>query len=91
MARKIFCRKYKKQMDGLDMPPYPGAKGLDIFENVSAQAWQEWLSHQTMLINEKQLSLMDMTARVYLGEQMTKYLSGDEYDKADGYVPPAKD
>ncbi len=48
----IFCRKYKEQFEGLDLPPYPGAKGQDIFDNISKKAWQEWMAHQTMLINE---------------------------------------
>lgn len=89
MARQVFCRKYQQEMEGLDLPPYPGAKGQDLYNNISKQAWQEWLKHQTMLINEKRLSLMDLTARAYLSEQMDKFLSGEAYDAADGYVPPA--
>jgi Fe-S cluster biosynthesis and repair protein YggX len=88
MARIVFCKKYQRELEGLDAPPYPGAKGQDIFDNVSKQAWQEWMSHQTMLINEKRLNMMDLGARTYLGEQMNKFLSGTEYDQADGYVPP---
>jgi Fe-S cluster biosynthesis and repair protein YggX len=88
MTRTVFCRKYQKDMEGLDRPPYPGPKGQELFENVSKQAWQEWLKHQTMLINEKQLNMMDATARAYLGEQLDKFLSGDGYDKAEGYVAP---
>lgn len=90
MARTVFCRKYKQELEGLERPPYPGAKGQDIFENVSAKAWSEWMSHQTMLINEKRLNMMDLTARTYLSEQMEKFLSGEEYDQADGYVPPSE-
>ncbi|TQV77622.1 oxidative damage protection protein [Exilibacterium tricleocarpae] len=88
MSRTVFCRKYQQQMEGLEAPPYPGPKGQDIFDNVSRQAWQEWMRHQTMLINEKHLNMMDMTARTYLSEQMQKFLSGEEYDAAEGYVPP---
>ena len=66
MARLIFCRKYKEELEGLDAPPYPGAKGQDIFDNISKKAWQEWMAHQTMLINEKRLNMMDMGTRVYL-------------------------
>lgn len=90
MSRTVQCRKYKKEMEGLSVPPLPGPKGLDIFENVSQQAWQEWLKHQTMLINEKHLNMMDVESRKYLSDQMEKYLSGEEYDQADGYVPPEK-
>ena len=90
MSRMVFCRKYQQELEGLDMPPYPGPKGQDIFEHVSKKAWQEWMSHQTMLINEKRLNMMDMTARTYLQEQMGKFLSGEQYDAADGYVPPSE-
>lgn len=90
MSRTVFCRKYKQELEGLDAPPLPGPKGQDIFENVSKQAWQEWMAHQTTLINEKHLNMMDMTARTYLGEQRDRFLSGEEYDRAEGYVPPEK-
>lgn len=88
MSRTVFCRKYQRELPGLTQAPFPGAKGQDILENISAKAWQEWLAHQTMLINEKQLNLMDTGTRVYLSEQMDKFLSGDDYDTAEGYVPP---
>ncbi len=87
MTRSVFCRKYQKDMPGLEAPPYPGPKGLDVFENVSKQAWGEWLSHQTMLINEKHLNMMDMTARTYLQEQQQNFFSGDNVDAVEGFVP----
>lgn len=90
MSRTILCRKYQQQLEGLNAPPFPGPKGEDIFNNVSAKAWQEWVAHQTMLINEKQLNMMDMTARTYLAEQRDKFLSGADYDSAEGYVPPSQ-
>lgn len=89
MPRMVFCRKYKQELEGLDRPPYPGAKGQDIYDNVSKKAWQEWMTHQTMLINEKRLNVMDTGTRVYLTEQMAKFLSGETYDQAEGYVPPS--
>ncbi len=42
MSRTVFCKKYRREMEGLDKPPYPGAKGQDVFDNVSKQAWQDW-------------------------------------------------
>ena len=60
MSRTVYCKKYEKEMEGLDAAPYPGPKGQDIFENVSKQAWADWQAQQTMLINEKHLSLVDV-------------------------------
>ena len=88
MSRMVFCRKFQQELEGLARPPFPGPKGQDIYDNISKKAWDEWLSHQTMLINEKHLNMMDMGARTYLSEQMTKFFSGEEYDQAEGYVPP---
>lgn len=90
MTRTVFCRKLHQELEGLDAPPHPGPKGQDIYDNISKQAWQDWLQHQTMLINEKHLNLMDKSARQYLAEQMDRYLSGEDYDRAEGYVPPTK-
>ena len=90
MARTIMCKKYQQEMEGLDAPPYPGPKGQDIFDNVSKQAWADWQAHQTMLINEKHLSLVDPEARKYLQQEMDKFLSGEDYDKAEGYVAPSE-
>jgi Fe-S cluster biosynthesis and repair protein YggX len=90
MARMVHCKKLNKELEGLDAAPFPGPKGQDIYENISKQAWQDWLEHQTRLINEKRLNMMDMTARTYLNEQRSKFLSGAEFDEAEGYVPPSE-
>ena len=90
MSRTVICRKYKEELEGLDRPPYPGPKGQDIYDNVSKKAWQEWTAHQTLLINEKHLSMMDPKTRVFLQEEMEKFMTGEDYEKAEGYVPPSK-
>lgn len=91
MSRMVMCQKYNKELEGLDFPPFPGPKGQHIFEFVSKQAWQEWMAHQTTLINEKRLNMMDLTDRAYLDEQRDKFFSGAEVDQAEGYIPPEED
>ncbi|WP_461516914.1 oxidative damage protection protein [Porticoccus sp.] len=90
MARMVHCKKLNKELEGLDAPPFPGPKGQDIYDNISKQAWLEWLEHQTRLINEKHLNMMDLTARTYLNEQRDRFLSGQAIDEAEGFVPPAE-
>jgi Fe-S cluster biosynthesis and repair protein YggX len=87
MNRTVICKKYNKEMEGLLTPPYPGAKGQDIFENISKQAWQEWLQLQTRLINEKGLSMINPEDRNYLTAEMDKFFANEKHDEADGYVP----
>lgn len=88
MSRTVFCRKLQKEMKGLDFPPMPGDTGNDIYQNISEQAWKDWQSQQTMLINEKHLNMMDPEARKFLKEQMEKFLDNQDYEQAEGYVPP---
>ena len=90
MTRMVMCRKYQEELPGLDRNPYPGAKGEAIYNDVSKKAWDEWQAHQTMLINERRLNMMDAEDRKFLQEEMDKFLSGQEYAQAEGYVPPAE-
>lgn len=90
MARTVMCKKLKRELPALDQPPFPGPKGEDVFNNVSKEAWQLWMAHQTTLINEMRLNMMDMTARTYLAEQRDKFFSGEEVDQAEGYIAPSE-
>jgi len=88
MTRLIDCVKLKKQAEGLAQPPYPGELGKKIYEHISAEAWQLWINHQTMLINEYRLSMIDPSARHFLATEMEKFLFSDGSEKPAGYVPP---
>lgn len=90
MTRLVQCLKLGRETPGLDRPPFPGAMGQRIFENVSIEAWKVWLEQQKMLVNENRLSLADPKARKYLMEQTEKYFFGSGADIAAGYVPPPK-
>jgi Fe-S cluster biosynthesis and repair protein YggX len=89
MSRKILCIKLGTEAEGLDFPPYPGALGTKIYENVSKEAWTGWIKQQTMLVNENRLNLADARARQYLMQQTEKHFFGDGADAVQGYVPPS--
>jgi Fe-S cluster biosynthesis and repair protein YggX len=89
MARTIQCVYLKKEAEGLDFPMYPGELGKRIYENVSKEAWQLWMKHQTMLVNENRLNLADQRARQYLARQMERFFFGEGADQPAGYVPPS--
>mgnify|MGYP001816855556 FL=1 len=84
MSRTVNCVKLKKEAEGLDRAPYPGELGQKIFDNVSKEAWQQWLGHQTMLINEYRLSPLDPKSRTFLEEQMEKFF----FEEGDSELPP---
>ena len=84
----VECVKLNKTLEALDRAPYPGELGQKILANVSKAGWQLWLDHQTMLINENNLSMMDASAQTYLKEQMDKFFFSTEgADDIKGYVP----
>lgn len=89
MARVVNCVKLGREAEGLDFAPWPGELGKRIFENVSKEAWQQWVQHQTMLINENRLNALNPEHRKFLQSEMEKYFFGDGSDKPAGYVPPA--
>ena len=73
MSREVKCVLLGTEAEGLDRPPYPGELGQRIFDSVSKQAWQRWLGHQTMLINEYRLSPIEPKARKFLEAEMEKF------------------
>ena len=88
MTRMVHCVKFGREAEGLDRQPYPGDLGKRVFDSVSKQAWQEWLRHQTMLINENRLSPMDPKARKFLEGEMEKFFFGEGAELPPDYVPP---
>ncbi|MEF8793601.1 oxidative damage protection protein [Thiohalorhabdus sp.] len=88
MARTVYCVKLGKEAEGLDAPPFPSELGQRIYNNVSKEAWQQWLAHQTMLVNEMRLNMMDPQAQKYLQQQMEAFFFGEGAETPEGYVPP---
>ena len=87
MTHVVHCVKLNKEAEGLSQPPMPGELGQKIYETVSKEAWQMWINHQTMLINEYRLSMIEPKSRVFLLEEMQKFLFGEGSEKPAGYVP----
>lgn len=86
MTHTIHCAKLGIETEGLNAPPFPNALGQRIYDHISAKAWDMWLSHQTMLINEYKLSLIDKKSRDFLLEEMDKFLFGGDAEKPPGFV-----
>ena len=85
--REVNCVKLKKTAEGLERVPYPGELGAKIFDNVSKEAWDLWLKHQTMLINEYRLTPIEPKARKFLEEEMEKFFFGKGSEVPKEFVP----
>ncbi len=76
MSRTVNCVKLGKEAEGLDKPTYPGELGQKIFDQVSKEAWQMWMEHQTIIINENRLSPINPEHRAVIEAEMEKFLFG---------------
>jgi len=89
MAHTVFCVRYKKEMEGLDEPPFDSEFGQKIYKNVSKVAWDEWLARQKMLLNEYRLQPWLPQAQQFLVEQMEQFFFGEGAAVPKEFVPPS--
>lgn len=88
MSRTVHCIKLDREEEALDRQPYPGELGKRIFESVSKAGWQQWLKHQTMLINEYRLTPIEPKDRAFLVAEMEKYFFGEGSAAPKEFVAP---
>jgi Fe-S cluster biosynthesis and repair protein YggX len=86
----VQCVKLGREATGLEKPPIPGPLGQRILEHVSAEAWDQWLEHQKMLMNEYRIDLSDKSSRQILKQQMEQYFFGDGSQLPPDFVPAQK-
>jgi len=87
MSRTVQCVLLGREAEGLDRPTYPGELGQRIFDNVSKEAWQQWLAHQTMLINEYRLTPIEPKDRKFLETEMEKFFFAGGSSRPGEFVP----
>jgi len=85
--RKVFCAKLKKELPGLEEPPWPGELGQRIYERVSADAWTEWEDRMRMILNEYRLLPWQKEAQDLMARLMEEFFFGAESAPPEGYVP----
>jgi Fe-S cluster biosynthesis and repair protein YggX len=88
-ARKVFCLKFQREMEGLDEVPFEGHPlGQKIYDNISKEAWKMWVEHMKMLMNEYRLNLGTPQAQEFLIQQMDNYFFGEGAALPPDFVPP---
>lgn len=87
--RVVHCVKFDRDLPGLKRRPYPGSLGQRLFESVSALAWNDWVEHSKMIINEYRVVSTDPKAMQMLYEECERFFFGDGASRPTDYVPPA--
>ncbi len=72
----IRCHRCREDAAPLSRPPFKNDLGQRILESICATCWQEWLQHQTLLINHYGLDPRDKKSREFLYEQIEQVLLG---------------
>lgn len=90
MSRTIFCTYLQQDAEGQDFQLYPGELGKRIFNEISKDAWKQWQTKQTMLINEKKMNMMNPEHRKILETEMVNFLFEGKEVHIEGYTPQEK-
>ena len=88
MAHMVQCVKFKKEMPGLDEPPFDNELGQKVYDNVSAEAWRMWMEHCKMLLNEYRLNPARREDQEVIVKQLEMFFFGEGSAKPKEYVPP---
>lgn len=86
--RLVNCIKLGAELPGLKSQPMPGELGKKVFENVSEQAWKEFIEYFKMVINEYRLDLTSPMADTIMEQKINDYFFSGSYEMPEGYVPP---
>lgn len=80
----IHCRRCGRDAPPLSRPPFRTELGDRILAEICTDCWQEWLQHQTLLINHYGLDPREPRAREFLYEQIEQVLlQGEEGREID--------
>ncbi len=85
--RLVYCVKLGRELPGLEKPPFPGALGQRIYEQISQRAWDMWPTQSTLIINHYGLNMADPEARKILREQMEEFFFGEDAKMPEGWTP----
>jgi Fe-S cluster biosynthesis and repair protein YggX len=85
----VKCRKLGQELPGLPFKPFDDEIGQKVYDEISMQAWQEWLQHSVRHINTYRLDLSDKSAQEFLKKQMMIFFGFEQGDEAQtAWTPP---
>ena len=90
MPRMVNCVKLGRELPGVVYRPFDNELGKRIYDNVSQDAWRQWIEHSKMLVNEYRIDLTSSSGQKMLLEQAEKFFFGEgtDTDKPADFVPP---
>jgi Fe-S cluster biosynthesis and repair protein YggX len=89
--RTVHCKKLDQELPGLARQPFPTEFGKWIFDNVSHQAWEDWLKESVRYINTYRVDLSSKQGAEFMVKQMKVHFGLEEGDKAETAWVPEKE
>jgi Fe-S cluster biosynthesis and repair protein YggX len=87
--RMVQCRKLGKLLPGLRRPPYKNELGRRLFEEISQEAWDQWLKESVRFINTYRVDLASAEGQKFMVKQTAIYFGYEEGDLAEtAWTPP---
>jgi len=87
MPRMVKCVKLGKELPGIPYKPFNNELGQRIYDNVSMDAWRQWIEHSKMIVNEYRIDLASPQGQKLMLEQAEKYFFGEGAERPPAYVP----
>lgn len=87
--RIVHCKKLDQDLPGLLKPPFPNKLGQEVFENISHEAWEQWLKESVRYINTYRVDLSSKQGQEFLVKQLRVWLNLEEGQlAATAWTPP---
>jgi Fe-S cluster biosynthesis and repair protein YggX len=80
--RVVHCRHLKKDLPGLDRPPFRNELGQRLYDEVSKDAWQMWLKDSVKFINTYRVDLASNEGQKFMAKQCAIYFGFEEGETA---------
>jgi Fe-S cluster biosynthesis and repair protein YggX len=85
----VKCVKMGKELPAIPYKPFNNELGQRIYDNVSMDAWRQWIEHSKMIVNEYRIDLASPQGQKLMLEQAEKYFFGEGAQMPPDYVAPA--
>jgi Fe-S cluster biosynthesis and repair protein YggX len=87
----VQCRKLGKELPGLAKPPFKNELGKRIYEEISKEAWEQWLKESVKYINTYRVDLASNEGQQFMMKQIAVFFGFEEGDlAATAWTPPPK-
>jgi Fe-S cluster biosynthesis and repair protein YggX len=87
MPRTVKCAKLGQELPAIPYKPFQNELGQRIYDNISMEAWRQWIEFSKMIVNEYRLDLTSPQGQQLLMEQAEKFFFGEGADRPPDYVP----